>query len=100
MRAWVPRDFRVEVETGAGRVDVTEVGSVAARTGQAPIRVERVAGSAELHTAGGEVQVDSVPGALALTATGRVHRIEADPPGGDRLIGDAGLARSQLRLGF
>ena len=88
IRVWVPSDFRVEIETGDGRVDVSEVASVAAQTGDAPIRVENVAGAIDLRTAGGSVASEAVSGALALTATGRVHQVEGVAPATDTVIGN------------
>jgi len=98
VRAWVPREYSVEIETRGGRVHVEEItGRVGTVTRGGRIEIARVAGPVLARTSGGRIEILDVLGDLrARTSGGSVRlagvrgAIEARTSGGNIRIEDAG----------
>jgi Toastrack DUF4097 len=108
VRAWVPRDYSVDVRTHGGRVQLADLtgrtfaetsggavelasaeGPVSLRTSGGPIRAERVHGDLRVETSGGRIGVVDVIGNVhAATSGGSIEiarvtgRIDAHTSGG------------------
>lgn len=100
----LPAETRVEIRSGSGRIEVTQVAELVARTGSGSITIDGVTGAviartgsgsvlarnlgadAELHTSSGSVEAEGVAGSLdASTGSGHVTVLE---------VGGEVLARS------
>jgi hypothetical protein len=82
VRAWVPRDYSVEIESAGGRVHVSDVrGRISANTRGGRIELSQIKGPALLRTSGGRIHVEEQHGDLRARTTGA--RIEIDGIDGD-----------------
>ena len=84
VRAWVPREYSVDVRTRGGRIELVELrGCIFAETSGGPVSLRQTSGLVALRTLGGPIQaegvdgdlrVDTSGGAIAVTdVTGEVH---------------------------
>ena len=98
VRAWVPREYSVEIETRGGRIHVEEIkGRLAALTSGGRIEAAHVAGPVLARTSGGRVEILDVLGDLRTKTSGGSMRlagirgdIEARTSGSAVKIEDAG----------
>lgn len=98
LRAWVPREYSIEIETRGGRIHVEEIqGRLGAVTRGGRIEIARIAGPVLARTSGGRVEILDVLGDLrARTSGGSVRLagvrgdIEVRTSGGNIKIEDAG----------
>ena len=78
VRAWVPREYSVELHTSRGSVEVSEIrGDVEVTSSRGGVRIADVVGEASLKTSRGEVHVRGLSGNLAVFAS----RAEIDVAG-------------------
>ena len=80
VRAWVPRDYSVDVQTSGGRVVLTDLkGSVVAETSGGAVKATRITGPVDLRTSGGAVRAERVTGNLSIeTSGGRIDIAEVE----------------------
>lgn len=98
VRAWVPREYSVEVETRGGRIHVEEItGRLGAVTRGSRIQAARIAGPVLARTSGGRIEILDVLGDLRARTSGASVRlagvrgdIEVRTSGGSIKIEDAG----------
>ena len=71
IRAWVPRSYSVDAETGGGRVRIEEIdGAVRARTSGGQLEMVGIRGDIEARTSGGRVDARAIDGQLDLRTSG------------------------------
>jgi hypothetical protein len=98
VRAWVPREYSVEIETRGGRIRVEEIhGRLGAFTRGGRIEIARVEGPVLARTSGGRIEVLDVRNDLRARSSGASMRLagvrgslEARTSGGSIKIEDAG----------
>ena len=98
VRAWVPREFSVEIETRGGRIYAEEIrGRVGAVTSGGRIEIARIAGPVLARTSGGRVEILDVLGDVRARTSGSSVRVagargsvEARTSGGSIKVEDAG----------
>jgi len=93
VRAWVPREYSVDVRTRGGSIDIDRVsGRVAASTSGGKISVVGVTGAVDAETSGGAISIEHVTGNVVASTSG--GRIDLDHVGGDV---DATTSGGQIR---
>jgi hypothetical protein len=99
VRVWVPRQYSIDVRTGGGRIELSDLkgrilattsgssiklncaeGLVALRTSGGSIQAERVEGNVRADTSGGGIKIERVSGEVHASTSG--GGIEADRIGG------------------
>jgi hypothetical protein len=98
VRAWVPREYSVEIETRGGSIRVEEIsGRLAALTRGGRVEAGRIAGPVLARTSGGRIDIFDVLGDLRARTSGGSIRLagvkgdlEARTSGGSIKIEDAG----------
>ncbi len=71
IRAWVPRSYSLDAETGGGRVQIEGLrGQVVAHSQGGRLRVRRIQGPLILRTAGGDVGIEDVEGDVRARTSG------------------------------
>ena len=71
IRAWVPRSYSLDAETGGGRVQIEGIqGQVVAHSHGGRLRVCRIRGPLVLRTAGGDVGIEDVEGDVRARTSG------------------------------
>jgi hypothetical protein len=71
VRAWVPRDLAVKLETRDGGVEARRVaGRLSARTAGSSIRIEEIEGPVELDSSGGRIEAHDLSGSIRARSGG------------------------------
>jgi hypothetical protein len=98
VRAWVPREYNVEIETRGGRIHVEEItGRLGAVTRGSRIQAARIAGPVLARTSGGRIEILDVLGDVRARTSGGSVRLagvrgdlEVRTSGGSIKVEDAG----------
>ncbi len=98
VRAWVPREYSVEVRTRGGRIVLAELrGHVFAETGGGAVELHGASGLVALRTSGGAIQAEHVDGDLRADTSGGTitvdevsGELQASTSGGSIRIRQAG----------
>ncbi len=78
VRAWIPHEYSVEIETRGGRIRVADIGGrVAAQTRGGRVEVSNVSGPVLGATTGGSIRAANVQGDLRARTSGGSIRVEA-----------------------
>ena len=84
----VPKEYRVEVETAGGDVEVVgTTGDVRGGTSGGNVRVSDIRGAVRLETSGGDVQAENIAGKVDLSTSGGSVKAKS-------IVGDAKLETS------
>jgi hypothetical protein len=69
---WLPREMRLDAQTGGGNVEAEELAAARLQTGGGNVAVKRVAGALDLQTGGGNVSVQDAGETRVHTGGGNI----------------------------
>jgi hypothetical protein len=78
VRAWVPREYSVDVRTRGGRIELAELrGRIFAETSGGPVNLRQASGLIALRTSGGPIEAEGVDGDLRADTSGGAVAVSA-----------------------